>query len=267
MTRLSVERLEEIRARVVRWASVPFAMSGTLADYVKKANEAHTWPGAERDEEHVAEAESWAEMIGDDPVVGVLVDALRLANRDRADLLAELDAVREELGAAQAELRGMAWGALNAERSTWLAEQDDFQARLLVMTRERDEAREFAARGGLAPDAWVERERARADAAEAQREELAAALEHLRGAVVRRLAEDEKWRSGNGDGRALLAAHVALDAALALPTSEAAIAARRGWEAKGIEEAAKEAERYDDKALAAWQLYELAEAKRQGGGT
>jgi hypothetical protein len=300
MTRLSVERLEEIRARVVRWASVPFAMSGTLADYVKKANEAHTWPGAERDEEHVAEAESWAEMIGDDPVVGVLVDALRLANRDRADLLAELDAVREDARVLDVSWRAALeeMGRASASAVAYLDRATAAEARLLVMTRERDALRderpgmrrvvELARmyeraldregsadedtddlRGklfdalyalGEAVDAPLETETSlraelamlvqqdkgrlesiealmdRAEAAEAEREELAVALEHLREAA----SDVRKYRDYSGPP---LGAWGVLERALALPTSEAADAQRIHWEGVGYDAAKTEIDR------------------------
>lgn len=108
--RMTVGQEQHARMLAERWAAVPWDVTAANK-WLRAANDAHEWPEDPREDESRAMVAEYIEEFIDvdcDELTGMLMDALRLATRDRARLLAELDAVREDrdtLASALAEIR------------------------------------------------------------------------------------------------------------------------------------------------------------------
>lgn len=108
--RMTVGQEQHARMLAERWAAVPWDVTAAN-EWLRAANDAHEWPEDPREDESRAMVAEYIEEFIDvdcDELTGMLMDALRLATRDRARLLAELDAVREDrdtLASALAEHR------------------------------------------------------------------------------------------------------------------------------------------------------------------
>jgi hypothetical protein len=297
MTRLSVERLVELRAAAAE-PGLPIDWRDLLAELDAVREERETNFALLKD----AEAAHRDTLIQARLLVMTQErDALRDERpglRRVVELARMYERALDREGSADEDtddLRGKLLDALYALGDAVdapLETETSLRAELTTVTRERDEAREALAVFQRA--AVAEREarslisaRARRlvdgknddiACAETQREELAAALEHLREAAQPVVAAFESLDVPHAE---CVARNLALREALAVPTSEAATTARRGWEAKGIEEAAKVCDAYategDPGCRYRYRQNEAAEelaarlralaAKRQGGGT
>lgn len=114
--------------------------------------------------------------------------------------------------------------ANNSTTAELLGRVEAAETALVTVTRERDEAREVRTAAVTLMEEAVMQE----IAVVKDRNELAAALEHLRETVRHGIAES--MNPGGGQWSRLRKELVDL---CALPTSEAATTARRGWEAAG----------------------------------